>query len=126
MDINDLMKKINESMDNMDLVTARRFIENNIELINENRHLLKSNARSLFEMLLNKTESVINKLNRNEMNVIYSINKYASNFDVRGLKLSIKNNPALLVRKDIKYYLSEDAKTLLTGMKVINIDNENE
>ena len=44
-------------------------------------------------------ESVINKLNWNEMNVIYSINKYASNFDVRGLKLSIKNNSALLVKK---------------------------
>ena len=124
MDISDLMKKINQSIDNMDLVTARSFIENNLELISENRHLLKSNARSLFEMLLNNTESVINKLNRNEMNVIYSINKYASNFDVRGLKLSIKNNSALLVRKDIKHYLNEDAKTLLTGMKVINISNE--
>ncbi len=88
-----------KSMDNMDLVTARSFIENNLELISENRYLLKSNARSLFEMLLKNMESVINKLNWNEMNVIYSINKYASNFDVRGLKLSIKNNSALLVKK---------------------------
>ncbi|WP_342600792.1 hypothetical protein MHB48_07070 [Psychrobacillus sp. FSL H8-0483] len=126
MDISDLMKKINERMDNMDLVTARRFIENDIELISENRHLLKSNARSLFEMLLDNKESVINNLNRYELNVIYAINNYASNFDVRGLKLSIKNNSALLVRKDINHYLNEDAKTLLTGMKVINIGNENE
>lgn len=124
MDISELIIKINKSMDNLDLVSARRFIEDNIELINENRHLLKSNARSLFEILENNTESVVNKLNRKEMNVIYSINAYASRFDVRGLKLSINNNPELLVRKDIKHYLNEDAKTLLTGMRVFNNANE--
>ncbi|MFJ7825704.1 hypothetical protein [Psychrobacillus sp. NPDC096623] len=122
MEINELMKKINESMEKLDLISARRLIENNLELISENRHLLRRNARSLFEMLTNNTESVINSLNRKEMNVLYSINAHASNFDVGGLKLSIKNNPELLVRKDIKHYLNEDAKTLLAGMKIINMN----
>lgn len=120
MDISELMKKINGNMDKMDLVSARRLIENNIELISQNRHLLKSNSRSLFEILNNNTKSVINTLNRKEMNVIYSINAYASNFDIRGLKLSIKNNPELLVRKDISHYLNADAITLLIGMNVIS------
>lgn len=120
MDISELMKKINGNMDKMDLVSARRLIENNIELISQNRHLLKSNSRSLFEILNNNTKSVINTLNRKEMNVIYSINAYASNFDIRGLKLSIKNNPELLVRKDIRHYLNADAITLLIGMNVIS------
>ncbi|MEI4768404.1 hypothetical protein WAX74_01885 [Psychrobacillus sp. FJAT-51614] len=53
MDINEIMKKINESMDKMDLVTARRSIEHNLDLINENRHLLRRNARSLFKILQN-------------------------------------------------------------------------
>ncbi|ALC85234.1 hypothetical protein AM499_04935 [Bacillus sp. FJAT-22090] len=122
MDINELMKKINENMEKLDLVSARRLIENNLELISENRHLLRRNARSLFEILKNNTESAINTLTRKEMNVIYSINAHASNFDIRGLKLSIKNNPELLIRKDIKHYLNEDAKTLLMGIKVINTD----
>jgi hypothetical protein len=120
MDVNELMKKINESMEKLDLTSARRLIENNLELISENRHLLRRNARSLFDILKDNTESVINTLTRKEMNVIYSINAHATNFDVRGLKLSIKNNPELLVRKDIKHYLNQDAKTLLVGMKVIN------
>ncbi|KQL33684.1 hypothetical protein [Psychrobacillus sp. FJAT-21963] len=122
MDINELMKTINESMEKLDLISARRLIENNLDLISDNRHLLRRNARSLFEILKNNTESAINTLSRKEMNVIYSINAHASNFDIRALKLSIKNNPELLVRKDIKYYLNEDAKTLLTGIKVINDD----
>ncbi|MEK4485299.1 hypothetical protein MHH81_06795 [Psychrobacillus sp. FSL H8-0484] len=120
MDISELMKKINGNMDKMDLVSARRLIEDNIELIRQNRHLLKSNSRSLFEILNNNTKSVINTLNRKEMNVIYSINSYASNFDIRGLKLSIKNNPELLVRRDIRHYLNADAITLLIGMNVIS------
>jgi len=120
MDISELMKKINQSMDKLDLVSARRLIEENFELISENRNLLQRNARSLFEILKNNNESAINTLTRKEMNIIYSINAHASNFDVRGLKLSIKNNPELLVRKDIEHYLNEDAKTLLAGMKVID------
>lgn len=123
MDINELIKKINENMEKLDLISARRLIENNLELISENRHLLRRNARSLFEILKNNTESAINTLTRKEMNVIYSINAHASNFDIRALKLSIKNNPELLVKKDIKHYLNEDAKTLLTGIKVINADD---
>ncbi|MDF2067618.1 hypothetical protein [Bacillus sp. Cr_A10] len=121
MDISEIMKKINENMEKMDLVAARRLIEHNLDLINENRHLLRRNARSLFEILHN-TESVINTLNRREMNVIYSINAHASNFDIRALKLAIKNNSELLVRRGIKHYLNEDAKTLLAGMNVINAD----
>ncbi|WP_240793348.1 hypothetical protein [Psychrobacillus vulpis] len=120
--MSELVKKVNASMDNLDLISARRLIEENIDLINENRHHLRSNARSMFDIVKNNTESVINTLNRKEMNVIYSINAYATKFDIRGLKLSIKNNPELLVRKDIQHYLNEDAKTILTGMKVISIN----
>ncbi|MFF2753924.1 hypothetical protein ACFVR1_09280 [Psychrobacillus sp. NPDC058041] len=122
MDINELMKKINEGMENFDLVSARKYIEENIELIDENRHLLRSNARSLFEILKDNTNSVINPLNRKELNVIHSINAYATKFDIRGLKMSVKNNSELLIRNDIKHYLNEDAKTLLIGMNALYLD----
>lgn len=116
MNINDLINKINESVESVDLVTARRLIEYNLEL---NRQMLKSNARSLFE-ILQDNKTTVNNLSRNEMNVIYAINSYATNFDLNGLKLSVKNNLELLMRENIKHYLNGDAKALLTGMKVLN------
>lgn len=120
MDINELLRKVNTSMDNLDLITARRVIEDNIDLLNENRHHLKSNARSLLDILKNSTSSEFSTLNRSEMNILNSINLSASKFDVRGLKLTIKNNPELFIRKDLMHYLNEDAKTLLIGMNAIS------
>ena len=47
------------------------------------------------------------------------MNNYASKFDLRGLKLSVKNNSELLLRKDIRTYLNADAQIFLEGMGVI-------
>lgn len=120
MDIVELVKKINQCLDNLDLVRARKYIEENQELLNQNKHLLRGNARSLLDFIINRTDAGVIPLNRQEMNVIYSINAYASKFDLRGLKLSVKNNTNLLMREDVKQYLNEDARTLLEGLKVIN------
>ncbi|MFC5587514.1 hypothetical protein ACFPRA_01145 [Sporosarcina soli] len=120
MDIVELVKKINQCLDNLDLVRARKYIEDNQELLNQNKHLLRGNARSLLDFIINRTDAGVIPLNRQEMNVIYSINAYASKFDLRGLKLSVKNNTNLLMREDVKQYLNEDARTLLEGLKVIN------
>lgn len=124
MDTRELINKINKYMDQVDLITVRTLIENNLKVISENRHLLSSNARSLLEIIKENRNSENNALNRKEMNVIYSINLYASNFDINGLKLSIKNNPTLIMRSDIKDYLNADARALLVSMKVINQDHE--
>lgn len=45
------------------------------------------------------------------MNVIYPI--YATKFDIRGLKLFVKNNSELLVRKDKEHYLIKVTKAVL-------------
>lgn len=120
MDIVELVKKINQCFNNLDLVRARKYIEENQEILNQNKHLLRGNARSLLDFIINRTDAGVIPLNRKEMNVIYSINAYASKFDLRGLKLSVKNNTNLLMREDLKQYLNEDARTLLEGLKVIN------
>ena len=122
MNIQELLKQINKSVDDLDLVTARRYIEVNIDLLNENKHLLRRNARALLDFLTNKTDKGSIHLNRKEMNVIYAINSYASNFDLRGLKMSIKNNADLLIKEEVKHYLNADAKTLLVGMSAIQIE----
>lgn len=54
-----------------------------------------------------------------EMNIIPKWNIHASDFNLKGLKLSVKNNPELLMRKDIYEYLTADAKVLLEGMPAI-------
>ncbi|MFS0576394.1 hypothetical protein AB1K83_12215 [Sporosarcina sp. 179-K 3D1 HS] len=117
MKIQELLTAVNTSMEALDLVSARRYIEDNMELLNENKHHLRANARALLDFLNDQTES---PLNRQELNVIHSINTYASRFDIRGLKLSVKNNFDLLVRDDVKPYFTEDAKVILEGMNVIH------
>lgn len=104
-------------MDDLDLVSARRFIEENLEILSKDRYLLKSNARALLDFLTSKTD---NPLKREELNVINSVNIYATKFDVRGLKMLIKSNAELLMREDIKHYLNADAKIILEGMNAIH------
>ncbi|MFC4409933.1 hypothetical protein ACFOZY_05710 [Chungangia koreensis] len=123
MDIAEIIDKINHSIDEVDFVTARKLIENNFELISKKRQLLNRNARELFEILKNNLNAGIKTLSRSEMTTIYAINSYATNFDINGLKLSVKNNLDLLMRQDITHYLNQDAKAILTGMKMISGEN---
>lgn len=99
-------------MDKFDLVSARRYIV----LLNENKHHLWSNARALLDLLLNKTDS---PLNRREMDVIHSLNTSAARFDIKGLKVTVENNADLLMKEKMDHYLNADAKILLEGINVI-------
>ena len=121
MGIQELISRINQCMDNLDLVSARRYMEKNMEILNENKHRLRRNARELFDFLLNKIDQETNPLNRKELNVIYTMNTYASRFDVRSLKRTVENNTDLLMREDVKHYLNGDAKILLEGMCAIQV-----
>lgn len=118
-DILKLLQKINQSMDNSDLVSARKYIEENMELLSEHKNLLKRNVRELLEVLSAISSTEVEPLNRQELNNIYSINSYASQFDLSALKRSIQNNAELLMREDIKHYLNADAKVLLEGMSAL-------
>ncbi|MEZ7172599.1 hypothetical protein [Sporosarcina sp. OR05] len=113
----ELLRSINKCMDDLDFISARKYMEENMEMLKENKHHLRRNARELFNFLINNTAEPIT---RREMNIIYSINSYASNFNVRGLKMLIKDNVDLMLREEIISYLNEDAKTILESMQVIN------
>ncbi|WP_419961059.1 hypothetical protein [Psychrobacillus sp. BM2] len=119
MDYRELLKQINNSMEKLDLISARKYIEQNLQLVSDYRHLLRSNARALFDFLRSEKDSGREPLNRREMTIIYSINRYASAFDIRGLKLLVNNYPELLMRQEIQAYLNDDALTLLESMNVI-------
>ncbi|QTD39940.1 hypothetical protein [Sporosarcina sp. Te-1] len=114
-----VMHTIQGCLEQSDLVSARQLIEDNMGALQENRHVLKRNVRELVDVLASMMETGIRPLNRQEMNQIHYINNYASTFNVRGLKLSIAENPELLLREDIHHYLNTDAKALLEGMSAI-------
>lgn len=114
-----LVKRLEACLDNSDLVLARTFIEENIDLLIEHKNHLRRNVRELVEVLYHMPEIVGEPLTQKELNIIHSWNAYATNFDLRGLKLSVKNNHELLLRDNINEYLNTDAKVLLEGMSVI-------
>ncbi|WML44398.1 hypothetical protein [Neobacillus sp. PS3-40] len=116
MNFQELITMINKSVDELDFVTARKYIEQNLDLLKDKKSLLKSNAR---ELLLFLEKQKVEPLKRNEQAVINSINLYSRKFDIRGLKFAIRENTQLMLRKDILLYLNSDAKALLESMKVI-------
>ncbi|MEK4245365.1 MULTISPECIES: hypothetical protein [unclassified Psychrobacillus] len=119
MDANELINVINHSIEKLDYASARKYIEENLNLVNINKHLLIDNARSVLVYINDTLESGAQPLTRQEVSLIYTINKHATKFDVRALRMIIRDNPSLLIRQDIKHYFNEDAKTLLEGMNVI-------
>lgn len=119
MNINEIINKLNQSIEELDLVSARQYIEQNIEALNANKSLLKNNARVLLDFFTKITETGVQPLNRQELSAIHSINTYAARFDLRGLKLFIKGKENLLLRADASQYLNADAKIILEGMGAI-------
>lgn len=119
MNLQELATKINACVEDIDLVAARKYMEENKELLKDNKSLLKRNARELFDFLLNSSESNSKPLSREEVAATNAINLYATRFDIRGLKIAVKNHSELLLREDIKPYLNKDARILLEGMGAI-------
>lgn len=123
MNLHELVQKINKSVEELDLVSARKYMEENKVVLLANKNLLKRNARELFDFLISSTESGIVPLTRDELSATNAINMYATRFDLRGLKVAIKNHSELLLRADVIPYLNTDAKILLEGMGAIQKDS---
>ncbi len=124
MRIEELSKDINKFVETLDLVTARKLIENNIEVLNENKRLLNSNARELLKFFTERLESGHQPISRDELATITAINTYASNFDIRSIKFILKNKTKFLLRDDVNEYLNSDAKAILIGMGAIKNNKE--
>ncbi|GIN39922.1 MULTISPECIES: hypothetical protein [Heyndrickxia] len=120
MDIQELGQKINQCTEDLDFLSARRYIEENLIILEDHKYLLKSNAREIFNFVKERLESGYPPLTKQEKAVINSINTYAYNFDLRGIKLVLKSKAKLFLREDIISYLNEDARNLLKSMGAIN------
>jgi hypothetical protein len=120
MQLDELISKINQSVEELDFVTTRVYIEENVQVLNENKNLLKKNARDLLEFISKRLDSGKEPFKRQELAVFNVINNYSLKFDIRGLKMCVKDNMKLLLREDAVYYLNNDAKILLEGMGVIS------
>jgi hypothetical protein len=117
--LNALTAKINKYVEEMELATARVYIEENVEILNEHKNMLNKNARELLDFLLELQAGGGQPLTRKDMAIINAINTYANKFDVRGIKMLVKDNPNLFIRKDTPAYLNADAKIILQGMGAI-------
>ncbi|MFC5541448.1 MAG: hypothetical protein C0P75_012455 [Bacilli bacterium] len=121
MDIKKLILCINGAVDALEYATARKYIEQNLDIVDENRHLLNSNAREILQFVKDNLGSSEQPLTKKEMNIITVINTYAKKLDVRGLKLYLKEKEKeqLLQRKNVLNILNADAKILLTSLGFI-------
>ncbi|MCA0970949.1 hypothetical protein LCM20_10135 [Halobacillus litoralis] len=117
--LSEVITKINKSVDEMDLVTARTYIEENLDELEDQKHLMKGNARELVNFFIEKRNKGEQPLTRQEMSDIYAVNVYAKRFDVRGLKLMAKNKKELFMKQEALNNLSADSKTLLKSMGII-------
>ncbi len=115
----ELIKVINTCVDELDFISARKYMEENKELLKRSKHRLNRNAQDLLEFVVTKSE---NQLDPKEIHAIHAINNYASNFDIRALKLIVKDKAALISRKDTLTYLNEDAKAILESMRVVSLN----
>lgn len=119
MNLEDIIAEINKSVEGLDFISARKYIEENLEVLQEKKFHLKNNARDLLDFLSERSEKGFKPMDRRELSTINAINTYASKFDVRGLKMLIKDNAQLLLRDDVMSYLNSDARIVLEGMGAI-------
>lgn len=119
MHVLDLIGRINNSVEELDFAAARMYMEDNIEILNANRSHLKSNARDLLEFLTKRMEAGVKPLTRKDMAILNAVNSYASKFDLRSLKVVIRDHSLLFLRNDISAYLNTDARIILEGMGAI-------
>ncbi|NHM30936.1 hypothetical protein [Neobacillus terrae] len=115
----EVIEKINKSADEADFVTTRKLIEANMAHLHQHLRKLNRNARELFEFLVKNLDNDFETLTRQELGEINVINTYATRFDIRGLKVYIKNKGKLLIKKEVIRYLNSDAKILLESMGAI-------
>lgn len=118
--LQELITNINKSVESLELSIARKYIEENIEILKDNKTLLNSNARELLTFISNRKDDGYDQLTRREMMIIQAINTSANKFDLREIKKILTGNSMLLVRKDVLDFLNADAKVILEGMKAIN------
>lgn len=119
MSLDALTAKINRYVEDMELATARVYIEENTEILKAHKNMLNKNARELLDFILQMQDSEGQPLTRKDMAIINAMNTYANKFDVRGIKILVKDNPNLLLRKDTPAFLNADAKIILQGMGAI-------
>jgi len=123
LDRKELILIINKAVDELDFVSARRLIEENLDFVERFRVHLKSNAREILNLIKEKINQGEKPVTKSEINLINAINIYASKFDLRGLKLSIKGKEQLFLREEVKSYLNGEAKIMLEGMGTIRKSN---
>lgn len=116
MNTHELFKLINQCVDELDFITARKYMEDNRDEVKAHKHHLQRNAQELFEFVLNSDGK---RLTQSEIKVIHAINDYAVHFNIRSFKSIVKEHAVLVSREETLTYLNQDARALLESMHII-------
>ncbi|MGM7636150.1 hypothetical protein [Bacillus sp. Hm123] len=119
MELQYLITEINRSVDELDYSKARKYIEENIEVLEGNKARLKSNAREIMSFVKEKVNAGVLPISRQELAAIHAINAYAYQFDLRGIKVVLRDKAKVFQREDIIDFLNNDAKIILDSLGVI-------
>ncbi len=114
MNPNDLVRAVNACVDELDFVTARKYIEDNLEILKTHKHRLQPNALELLDFV---THSDGKRLTQREIKIIQAVNDHASHFNIRSFKMLVKDHVVLMHRDETLTYLNADAKALLSSMQ---------
>ncbi|MFD1737013.1 hypothetical protein ACFSCX_10605 [Bacillus salitolerans] len=116
MNFKEVITTINQLVERVDLVKARQNIELNINIVNANKRFLSQDARELLDFINNQRGTNSDTITRTEMVTISAINSFASKFDVKSIRNTIKNKEQLLMKKGIWTLLNKDAKVILKSI----------
>lgn len=119
MNAQELFKAINQCVDELDFISARKYMEQNQTLLQRAHHRLNRNAQELLQFVTDKGGDT---LTQKEINTLHALNHYASNFDIRAFKLIVKDQAALISKKASLAYLNQDAKALLESMNAVRLN----
>ncbi|MFC4403054.1 hypothetical protein [Gracilibacillus xinjiangensis] len=119
MEFSELIKNINRATERSELATARRYIEENVILLKQKKHLLNHNAREILDFIVSRQQSGYHNLSKKEHAIIRAINLYAERFDIRGIKMVTKEMPDLLMEREALNLLTSDSITLLQSIGLI-------
>ncbi|GKV70324.1 hypothetical protein NCCP2716_28220 [Sporosarcina sp. NCCP-2716] len=114
MNPNELVRAVNACVEELDFVTARKYMEDNLDILKTHKHRLQRNAQELLEFVMHSDSK---RLTQQEVKIIHALNDHASHFNIRSFKLLVKDHVSLMNREETQTYLNADAKALLSSMQ---------
>lgn len=114
MRIDQIIDRINELCMKSDFVTARIYIEHNINKLEVGPNYVRLNqeAKQLYHITKDNKNNKLN-LSRLEIHTINQLNKATNNFDLSTIRLIMQNSQELIDKREVQLLLTTTSKSVL-------------